>query len=134
MGEEYSAFAKDADDIGTVPDLELGIKLTDEVPVMHSYMSIPRPLFDEVKYYLKGLLAKGWIKSPGFYIPVQLSVSKKTERSSDEMSEYPLMVNGGKSSELNPLAEPFSLMGETAEGELSEPTTAPDYVSSNDSV
>ena len=44
------------------------------------------------------------------------------------------MVNGGKSSELNPLAEPFSLMGETAEGELSEPTTAPDYVSSNNSV
>ena len=77
LGEEYSAFAKDADDIGTVPDLELGIKLTDEVPVKHSYMSIPRPLFDEVKYCLKGLLAKGWIKSPGFYTPVQLSVSKK---------------------------------------------------------
>ena len=62
LREECSAFAKDADDIGTVPDLELGIRLTDEVPVKHSYMSIPRPLFDEVKDYLKGLLAKGWIK------------------------------------------------------------------------
>ena len=62
LREEHAAFAKDADDIGTVPDLELNIRLTDNVPVQHSYMSIPRPLYDEVKDYLKGLLAKGWIK------------------------------------------------------------------------
>ena len=66
LREECSAFAKDADDIGTVPDLELGIRLTDEVPVKHSYMSIPRRLFDEVKNYLKGWLAKGWIKMSKF--------------------------------------------------------------------
>ena len=62
LRDECSAFAKDSDDIGTVPDLELNIRLTDDVPVKQSYMSIPRPLFDEVKDYLKGLLAKGWIK------------------------------------------------------------------------
>ena len=44
------------------------------------------------------------------------------------------MVNGGKSSEPNLLVEPFSPMGETAEGELSEPTAVPDHVSSNDCV
>ena len=54
LREEHAAFAKDADDIGTVPDLELNIRLTDNVPVKHSYMSIPRPLYDEVKDYLKG--------------------------------------------------------------------------------
>ena len=59
-------------------------------------------------------------------------MSKK--KSSSETSEYPLIVNGGKSSELNLSAERFSPMGETAEGELSEPTAAPDHVSSNDSV
>ena len=53
MKEECSAFAKDADDIGTVPDLDLGIRLTDEVPAKHSYMSIRRSLFDKVKGYLK---------------------------------------------------------------------------------
>ena len=49
LREEHAAFAKDAGDIGTVPDLELNIRLTDNVPVKHSYMSIPRPLYDEVK-------------------------------------------------------------------------------------
>ena len=63
---ECSAFVKDADDFGTVPDLELGTRLTDEVPVKHSYMSIPRPLFDEVKDDLKGLLAKGWVNKSRF--------------------------------------------------------------------
>ena len=66
LREECSAFAKDADHIGTVPDLELGIRLTDEVPVKHCYMSVPRPLFDEVKDCLKGLHAKGWIKKSRF--------------------------------------------------------------------
>lgn len=62
LREECAAFAKDSSDIGTIPDLELDIKLKDDVPVRHSYMSVPRPLFDEVKDYLKDLLAKGWIK------------------------------------------------------------------------
>ena len=56
---------------------------------------------------------------------------KGYKESSFERSEYPLMVNGGKSSELNLLAEPFNPMGETAEGDFSEPTAAPDHVSSN---
>ena len=99
LREECSAFAKDADDIGTVPDLELGIRLTDEVPVKHSNMSILRPLFDEVKDYLKGLLAKGSIKkSRSSYSCPIVCVRKKC---SPEMSEYPLMVSGGKSYELN---------------------------------
>ena len=49
------SIAKDADDIGTVPDLDLGIRLTDEVPAKYSYMSIQRSLFDKVKGYLKKL-------------------------------------------------------------------------------
>ena len=36
LREECSAFVKDADDFGTVPDLELGTRLTDEVPVKYS--------------------------------------------------------------------------------------------------
>ena len=133
LREECSAFVKDEDDIGTVPDLELGIRLTDEVLVKHSYMSIPRPFFDEVKDDLKGLLAKGWVNKSRFTYSCQIVRVQKKE-SSSETSEYPLMVNGGKFSKLSLSAEPFSPMGETAKGELSEPTAAPDHVSSNDSV
>ena len=50
------------------------------------------------------------------------------KESSSEMSEYPVMVNGGKSYELNPLADPFSPLGETVSGELAE------QVSSNDGI
>ena len=50
------------------------------------------------------------------------------KESSSEMSEYPVMVNGGKSCKLNPLAEPFGPQGETVSGEPAE------QVSSNDGI
>ena len=58
--------------------------------------------------------------------------SGQKKKSSSETSEYPMMVSGGKSYELNPLAEPFSPMAETAEGDFSEPVAESDQGSSND--
>lgn len=61
LKEESESFAN-SDDIGTVPDLELDIRVADNVPVKPSYMSVPRLLSGEVIEYLKCLLAKWWIK------------------------------------------------------------------------
>lgn len=65
--EESAAFAKDANDIGCIPSLEMSLNLKDDIPVQKAYSSVPKPLFAEVKEYIQDLLAKGWIvksKSP----------------------------------------------------------------------
>ena len=62
LKEESASFAKDDQDGGCIPDLELKIELTDKTPVQKSYVSVPRPLYPEVKAYIKDLLNRGWIK------------------------------------------------------------------------
>jgi hypothetical protein len=42
--EERDAFAKNEDDIGCIPDLQMNINLTDTRPVQKIYTAIPRPL------------------------------------------------------------------------------------------
>ena len=56
LREESDSFAKSDDDIGAAPDLTLDIKLSDQTPVQKSYLSIPRPLYNEVKNYIEDLL------------------------------------------------------------------------------
>ncbi|KAJ8005897.1 hypothetical protein DPEC_G00122670 [Dallia pectoralis] len=76
--EESGAFARDDDDIGCIPSLQMNINLKDDIPVQRSYASIPKPLYKEVKDYVRDLLAKGWViksKSP-FAAPV-VCVRKK---------------------------------------------------------
>ena len=58
---ERSVFAKDEDDIGCVPDLELSLKTVDNIPVQKVYNAIPRAFFDEVKHHVQDLLNRGWI-------------------------------------------------------------------------
>ena len=62
LREEADAFAKDENDIGTAPDLQMDINLTRSEPVQKNYLSIPRPLYPEVKAYIEDLLNQGFIR------------------------------------------------------------------------
>lgn len=76
--EESSAFARDANDIGCIPSLQLVINTKDDIPVQKAYSSVPKPLFAEVKEYIQDLLAKGWIvKSKSIYAAPVVCVSVK---------------------------------------------------------
>ena len=78
LREECHSFAKDENDIGCAPDLQLEIELTDKTPVRKTYGSIPPPLYNEVKDYLVDLLNKGWIrKSTSPYSSSLICVRKK---------------------------------------------------------
>lgn len=60
--EESDVFAKDDADIGCIPNLKLKIQLNDETPVQKRYNAIPKPLYGEVKEYVRKLLDHGWIR------------------------------------------------------------------------
>ena len=76
--EESAAFARDSNDIGCIPSLEMSINLKDDIPVQRAYSSIPKPLLREVKEYIQDLLAKGWIvKSKSSYSAPMVCVRKK---------------------------------------------------------
>ena len=76
--EERGAFAKNEDDIGCIPDLQMNINLTDTRPVQKIYTAIPRPLYPEVKHYLEDLLNKNFIrKSKSPYSSSVVCVRKK---------------------------------------------------------
>ena len=78
LKEESASFAKDDLDGGCIPDLELKIELTDKTPVQKSYVSVPRPLYPEVKAYIEDLLNRGWIKkSTSPYSSPVVCVQKK---------------------------------------------------------
>ncbi|KAK2883193.1 hypothetical protein Q8A73_022126 [Channa argus] len=62
LREECGAFSRDEYDVGTIPSLQLKIRLSDPTPVKKTYVSIPKPLHKEVKEYLEDLLNRGWIK------------------------------------------------------------------------
>lgn len=54
-------------DVGTIPSLQLKIRLSDPTPVHQTYISVPKPLHKEVKEFLEDPLNRGWImksKSP----------------------------------------------------------------------
>ncbi len=66
LHEESASFARDGDDVGCIPSLQMS-NLKDDILVQRAYSSIPKPLFKEVKEYIQDLLTKGWIvksKSP----------------------------------------------------------------------
>lgn len=76
--EEAGAFARDSDDIGCIPSLQMSITLTDEIPVQRAYSAVPKPLFKEVKEYVQELLMRGWIvKSKSPYAAPVVCVRKK---------------------------------------------------------
>ena len=61
LQEECHAFAYDDKDVGCIPTLNLHITLNDTTPVRKTYISVPKPLHQEVKEYLQDLLNRGWI-------------------------------------------------------------------------
>lgn len=61
LQEECHAFAYDDQDVGCIPTLNVHITLHDTTPVRKTYMSVPKPLHQEVKEYLQDLLNRGWI-------------------------------------------------------------------------
>ena len=60
--QEADAFASHDEDIGCIEQLQMNIKLTDNEPVQKNYLSIPRPLYPEVKAYIENLLNRKFIR------------------------------------------------------------------------
>ena len=78
LRREAGAFARNDDDVGCVENLELEIQLKDNEPVQKNYISIPKPLYGEVKEYLEDLINRNWIcKSRSAYCSPMVCVRKK---------------------------------------------------------
>ncbi len=60
--DEQESFAKNDNDIGDIPDLNLDLNLTDNIPVQKNYVAVPRPLYPEVKAHIADLLDKKFIR------------------------------------------------------------------------
>ena len=60
--EECDVFSKNDSDIGSISDLQMDIKLSDEIPVNESYRHLPRKLYEDVKNYLNDLMINEWIQ------------------------------------------------------------------------
>ncbi|KAI3369517.1 hypothetical protein L3Q82_007728 [Scortum barcoo] len=66
------------DDIGCIEKLKLSISLKDLDPVARTYLSVPKPLYKEMKDYLHNLIAQGWVKrSNSSYASPVVCVRKK---------------------------------------------------------
>ncbi|KAL1249455.1 hypothetical protein QQF64_020460 [Cirrhinus molitorella] len=78
LREECQSFSKSDNDIGCIRNLQLSISLKDDEPVNRTYMSVPKPLYCEMKQYLHDLIAQGWIeKSNSSYSSPIVCVRKK---------------------------------------------------------
>ena len=78
LRDECDVFAKDDTDIGAIPELQMEINLTDEIPVNEAYRHLPRKLYDDVKSYLNDLIINGWIQeSKSSYASPIVCVRKK---------------------------------------------------------
>lgn len=78
LKEECHSFSKSDNDIGCIQNLQLSISLKDDEPVSRTYMSVPKPLYREMKEYLHDLIAQGWIeKSNSSYSSPIVCVRKK---------------------------------------------------------
>ncbi|KAL0152786.1 hypothetical protein M9458_052509 [Cirrhinus mrigala] len=77
LREECEPFAYDSDDVGCIPSLKMHITLHDTSPVQKTYMSVPKPLHNEVKEYLQDLLRGGWMPSRSPYLSLVVCVRKK---------------------------------------------------------
>ena len=78
LQEEADAFARDENEVGCIDNLELEINLSDDQPVRKNYVSIPKPLYGEVKEYIEDLINRNWIsKSHSAYSSPMVCVRKK---------------------------------------------------------
>lgn len=75
---ECCTFSKSDDDIGCIEKLKLSISLKDVDPVTRTYLSVPKPLYKEMKEYLHNLIAQVWVKkSNSAYASAVVCVRKK---------------------------------------------------------
>ena len=87
---EAASFAKNEDDIGCMEDLQMDIELSDSTPVQWNYVSIPRPLYQEVKTYIEDLMNKQFItKSRSSYSSPVVRVRIKEGRNSSSVCGLP---------------------------------------------
>ena len=78
LREESASFSKTDDDIGCIEKLQLSISLKDTEPVAKTYLSVPKPLYREMKDYVHDLIAQGWVqKSNSPYASPVVCVRKK---------------------------------------------------------
>ena len=78
LADEQSVFARSSDDVGDIPSLQLDMNLTDDIPVQKSYVSVPQPLYNEVKMYVQDLLNRELIrKSTSAYSSPVVCVRKR---------------------------------------------------------
>ena len=75
--EEGEAFSRSDDDVGCISKLEMDIKLTSDQPVQKNYLSIPRPLYPEVKGYIEDLFNRDFIQSTSPFSSSVVCVRKK---------------------------------------------------------
>ena len=62
LREEADVFCRHEDDHGDVPDMEMEINLTDNIPVAEPHRRIPRPLYEEVKNFINDLVVNKWVQ------------------------------------------------------------------------
>ena len=68
LNKQAEAFAKDYNDIGSIPNLQVNIQLNDTTPVQKNYIAVPRPLYPELKAYIEDVLNQKFIcKSASLY-------------------------------------------------------------------
>lgn len=80
LAEEADSFAKDDNDVGCIPDLELDLDLEDQTPVQKNYIAVPKPLYPEVKAHIEDLLNRNFIKrSSSPYSSPVVCVRKKDQ-------------------------------------------------------
>ena len=74
LAQEPDAFAKDDNDIGCIPDLELDLDLEDQTPVQKNYVAMSKPLYLEVKAYPLKICSTG-ILSRNYHLRTALPSS-----------------------------------------------------------
>ena len=62
LTDESVSFSKSENYIGCIDNLQVSISSKDTEPVAKTYLSVPKPLYREMKDYLHGLIAQGWVK------------------------------------------------------------------------
>lgn len=78
LREECNSFSQSDSDIGCIEKLHMTISLRDTEPVKRAYISVPGPLYQEMKSYLHDLIAQGWVrKSNSPYSSPVVCVRKK---------------------------------------------------------
>ncbi|CAB4023409.1 Hypothetical predicted protein [Paramuricea clavata] len=89
LKEECHSFARNDEDIGYIKDLELEINLTTNEPVQKNYVSVPRPLYPEVKQYIEDLLNNEFIRESksAYSSPVVDTAEIEMEETSERVLE-----------------------------------------------